>query len=172
MLEQVQSQSPLPVIQIPQYHLFGQLQGVDQLLLRRERGPAHKSLDAQMEQDENYVDKGCSGLIEVIIISGDELAQLIYESPKSGSTQGGSHVVGGLVQVAQTDDQGQHHEQAAQEDMGDMKAAGAQAWVPRQGQKETDAQDGGYRCDEEDLQQVMPFQAAHEMAIEKQHRPR
>jgi hypothetical protein len=53
--------------------------------------------------------------------------------------------------------------------MGDVKAAGAQARVAGQSQKETDGQDRDNCGNEKYLQQTLAFQAAHEMPTKGLH---
>ena len=124
--EQVQRPSSLPVIEVLQDHLFGDLQNIDQLLLLAEPGLIDKVLYDQVEQNEYYVNQGNGGLVEVVVVACDELAQLVYESSKSKAPQDGHQIIGRFVDVSESNDQGDHHEHTAQKDMGDVQIAGAE----------------------------------------------
>ena len=110
LFKQVQRPSPLPVIQILQNHLFGQLQDIYQSLLLRKPGLKDQSLNPEIQQDEYYVDQGHCGPVEVVVIAGNELAQFVYERSKAEAPQGCGQIIGRLVDVAQIDDESYHHE--------------------------------------------------------------
>lgn len=167
--EQVQRPSPLPVIQVLQDHLLGQLQGIYQSLLLGEFGFVYKALNHEIQQDEYYIDQCHGRAVEIVIIAGYELAQFINERSKAQAPQNRNQVIGRLVNIAQTDDEGHHHEHPSQKHMGDMQVAGAETGVAGKGQEEAYAQDGSHSSDKEYLQQTSSFQAAHEVAVEELH---
>jgi len=88
-----------------------------------------EGLNCQVQKGEYYVDQGHCGLKKVIIIPGDELAQLIDECAKSQASNHRHQIVGRFVDVAQIYDQSNHHQHAAQEDMGDMQMPRAKAGI-------------------------------------------
>lgn len=169
LFQELQRPLSLPVVQVFQHHLLGQLQDIDQLLLVAEMGPVDQDLYQEVKQDEDHIDQRHCGPEEVVVVAGDELAQLVNESPESKATQHRHYVVGGLVYVGQRYDQGDHHQHTAQKDMGYVQAARAEGGIAGQGQKEADAQDGEDGCYQEQLQKAGCFMVAHKMAVEELH---
>jgi len=121
------------VVQVLQNHLLGQLQYIDQLLLIAESGFIDQDLHQKVEQNEDQIDQSHCGLVEVVVVAGDELAQLVDEGPESEATQDRHDVVSGLVDEGQSYDQGDHHQHPAQKHMSDVKIAGAEGGIAGEG---------------------------------------
>src|SRR5437588_348048 len=62
---------------------FGDLDRVHEALRRRQRSEGTDLPHREEEQDEEHVDKGCGRLEEVIVVGGDELAELVDERTKA-----------------------------------------------------------------------------------------
>jgi len=82
------------MIQILQDRFFCQLQDIYQPLLLGELRLLDEGLNCQVQKGEYYVDQRHSGLKKVIIIPGDELAQLIDECAKSQASDHRHQIVG------------------------------------------------------------------------------
>jgi len=152
------------MIQVFQDHLFCNLHCVDEPLLLRELWPVHEGLYAQVQQNECNVDQRSRGAVKIVIVHGDELAKLIDERPEAKASQDCSNVICCLVYVSESDDQGDHHENSTQENMGNVQVSWADTRIAGQSQKEADAQDRSHCSNEENLQQALAFQATDEMS--------
>jgi hypothetical protein len=116
---------------------------------------------AEHEQpDEDQVDEGWRGLEEVVVVGGDELAQLVDEEPEADATDDRRRAARRAAHERKQDPDRDHHEHAAVQQVGDVEPVAAELRVVRQPQLGPDDEDRRHTGDEEGLLQLAEVRVA------------
>lgn len=140
------------------------LKGKDQLRSGRVMVLPEREVHSREQQEEDDIDDGRGRLEEVVVVAGEELAQLVDEDaePRTGQDRREPPHVPAKVRQKQYDTR--HHQRAAPEHMGDMDALAADLREAGQVQVEAHAKQRADGGDEERLQVQVVIQAGNEVA--------
>ncbi len=123
------------------------------------QGPAH-----QEGEDENPVDQRNGRAIEVVVVRGHELADLVDERAKTESGDDGRGMLDRSVEKCQQEHQRQEHQQAAPQHVRDVDPVRTDLWVAGESKEPADPQERADSGDQEALVQErrlgIPGQAA------------
>src|SRR6185437_15055759 len=95
----------------------------------------------QKQHDEDAIDQRDGRLEKVVIIAGDELAQLIDEGAETNAPQHCRAMLNPPTQKSQQQNQGDKHQQAAPQEMRNVQSPPADLREPCQRQEEANGQD-------------------------------
>jgi len=129
--------------------LADQLDRVADLLGLVEAAMSLVGARAEVEADEDQVDQARRRLVEVVVVGGDELAELVDEEAEADAGDQRRHLAGAAAEQAEQDRQRHDHEDATPEQVGDVEAVAAELRVVGQVELGADAELGGDRGDEE-----------------------
>ena len=151
------SADPLPVQRREGPHgaALQELEGIDEVCLLREGLVLGESAYAEVEHDEDHVDDGDRRLEEVVVVTGDELAQLVDEHPETDATDDCRYRPAERAERSQQDNDGHQHPQTAPEHVSDMESSRGQRGVAGQCEKDPDRHDGRSGRDEEVLEETV-----------------
>jgi hypothetical protein len=140
------------------------LERVHKVLLGGVQTP-QDGLHADHQQDEQHVHEREGRLEEVVVLLGDELADLVDESAEADAAEEGGEPDRIPVEVREEDEERDHHDQAAPEHVRDVQAAAAELRVAGHPQVETDDEDGADGRHQEQLDVHVGVGAADERAF-------
>ena len=107
------------------------VEGLRQALVRRGVGVRGKAFSGDEEQDEDDVDQGDRRLVEVVVVAGDELAQLVDEGAEAGAADDRRKDAGPAPEKRQTRQERDQHADAAEEHVGDVQAVAPDLGIAR-----------------------------------------
>ena len=116
-------------------------------------GVGGEALPGDEEQDEDDVDQGNRRLIEVVVVAGDELAQLVDEGAEAGAADDRRKVAGPPPEKRQARQERDQHADAAEEHVGDVQTVAPDLRIAGEPSQAADEEDGDHRRDEETLQE-------------------
>ena len=161
--EQLADDQPVVLVEIVSGALGQQLHRVHQALLGRPRPVPSDRPDGQEQENEDDVDHRRRRLEEVVVVGGDELADLVDEESEADAPHERAHVPPRATEVGEQDDDHGHHRQAAPQQMGDVQLAATELRIVRGPQLQADDQDHRHRSDEERVEQRPDLDAANGM---------
>ena len=130
-------------------------------------GPILSTRPEPAEQEEQHheedVHDGHGRLEEVVVVRGDELAELVEEEAEPDAGGEGREEVPEATLHGHEEDEGQQHADAAPEQVGEVDLAAAQLRPAGGGEDDAHQQDGGHGGDEEELEVVHGRDPPHEV---------
>ncbi len=124
-----------------------------QALVRRGVGVGGKAFAGDEEQDKDDVDQGDRRLIEVVVVAGDELAQLVDEGAEARAADDRRKDAGPPPEKRQTRQERDQHTDAAEEHVGDVQTVAPDLRIAGETEPGADEEDSDHRRDEETLQE-------------------
>ena len=178
--QQLERAIPLLRAQRPRRELLGKLDGVDEALLRAERAKSPDFARREEENDEERVEDRGGGLEEVVVVTRQELAELVDERAEAGSANDRGDEARGGREIKEEQDDRDEHPEAAPEDMRDVQTAATELRVAGRLEEDADDHDGGDGGDEKGVEEIgigranqMPRPDVHRaiVGLEKSERP-
>jgi hypothetical protein len=150
-LEELERAALLVGVEVPARRLPHEVDRVRQLLGGRQPAAPLERPGEEEEPDEDEVDQRRGGLEEVVVVRGDELAQLVDEEAEAHAAHNGGREARRAPEERDQQADRQHHEDPAVEQVRDVQPAAAELRVVGQPQLRADDEDGRDRGDEERL---------------------
>ncbi len=129
------------------------------LALRQDAPPGDRSSDEE-DDDEDHVDERDRRPEQVVVVGGQELADLVDERPEPEARDDRCDVLDRAVEIAQQQDQRHEHQGAAPQHVRDMELTAADPREPRHRQEGADAEERDDRRDQEALEEERPIAVA------------
>jgi hypothetical protein len=122
-------------------------------LTAREGGTLFDAPAEKEQQDEDAVDERDGGAEEVIVVAGDELAQLVDERAEADASHYRRDPLDTTTEERQERDEAGEHEEPTPEHVGDVEPVPAQLREAGEREEEADRQDRDDRPNEHSLQE-------------------
>jgi len=136
------------------------VEGVGERLVLRQRPAPFDPAGDEEDDHEADVDERDRGTEEVIVVGGDELADLVDEGAESETSHDRGEMLDIPVEVGEQQDDRDEHERAAPQHVGDMEPPAAELREPGQGEERPDPEERDDRGDQEAFDQQRPVTVA------------
>ena len=138
---------------------------VDPELLGVERSAAPQPPREAPQGEEHEIQDRHRRAIEVVVVRGDELAQLVDEEAEADAAHDGGHPPHRRVPEDEQDHDGDEHEQPAPQHVGDVEPAAAQLRIAGQAEEAADGEHGGDGDEEQELDRFVGVGIADQLEL-------
>src|SRR5204863_1059508 len=143
------------------------VEGVDEILLPADHATQPEIAKCEIYQDEGDVDERDGRLVEIVVVARDELADLVDEESESDAADERTPEPSAVAEEGEAEEEGDRHQQAAPEHVGDVKSRAAHARIASDSQDEPDRQHGRHSADDEQVQVAAGGEVARKRGVER-----
>ena len=160
VLEQVQRLPFLALVEVAYGGVREEIERAGDVLVLGEAPPLSGPAREKIEADEEDVDDRGRGLEEIVVVRGHELADLVDEESEPGAADHRGGLAPAPPDKGEQHPEGDHHQQAAPQQVRDVQLASAERRIVRQEQLQPDDQDHPDRRDQERVLELADLDVA------------